>query len=852
MSVRLRSALCASAALLALAPSAPRAQQGTATVQAGARYRAGGLHRLLLGSSYRDLWAAPVTVPVLDLSTYAGGLTPTGTGGGNQTKSLRLRGADGREYAFRSVDKVQTQTLPKDLQRTLGAWVVQDQVSSFWPAAGVTAHALEAAAGVPHTTERLFVMPDDPRLGQYRAQFAGMLGTLEERPGTGRPLPPELAGADAIEDGDVFLVRLRAGPGERMDTREYLAVRLVDILLGDWDRHPGQYLWAGTPTPGGGHLWRALPRDRDYAFVDYDGLAMEVGRGAIWNLVRFRNPIDLRPMVMNASQLDHRLLGGMTRATWDSVTRAVQANLNDAAIDDAVATVPAEYRALRGPALAARLRARRDDLARVSATFYGYVTHEAEAHGTDQGDEAVVERLPDGNVRVTLRPAGGGEPFFDREYEWTETREVRVYLHGGADVVHVTGTGPEQVIVRVIGGGGDDRLADEGRAGHHTAFYDFEGSNTFDRRPHTKADRRPWDDVMWMPGNGSAPPRDWGFKNSALSFGGGWKGGGVGPYVSAGPAWTRYGFRRQPHAVTGSVQLQWAPLESRFGAVYNGDFRYVGTPLDRTEVSARVTELAASRFFGFGNDTDDGGLAGSHFRVWERQMAGDAEYWHGLARRTWIVGGVNGLVTAPEPEAGTPAGDLLPRGADDYAILGGRVGLVMARGDSAAYVRNGWTLQAWGSGYPVARSDAGAFGGAQGVATAYVSAGGRGPTLAMRAGGQKVWGEFPFQYAAFVGGGSSLRGYPSQRFAGDAAAFGSAELRQVLTRANLLVARGNLGVFGLADAGRVWVGGDSPGGWHTAYGGGLFFTILDGRYAVSAAYAHGEQGRINFELGMPF
>jgi hemolysin activation/secretion protein len=176
----------------------------------------------------------------------------------------------------------------------------------------------------------------------------------------------------------------------------------------------------------------------------------------------------------------------------------------------------------------------------------------------------------------------------------------------------------------------------------------------------------------------------------------------------------------------------------------------------------------------------------------------------------------------------------------------------MARGDSAAYVRNGWTLEAWGSGFPVARNDAGTFGGGQAVATAYFSPGSRGPTLAVRAGGQKVWGEFPFQYAAFLGGSHSLRGYPSQRFAGDAAAYGSAELRQPVTRANLLVARGTLGVFGLADAGRVWYQGTSSGGWHTAYGGGVFFTLLDRRYAVSAAYAYGEQGKFHVTMGMPF
>jgi len=36
------------------------------------RYDAGGLHRWLLGSEYRDLWTTPLAVEVLDLATFGG------------------------------------------------------------------------------------------------------------------------------------------------------------------------------------------------------------------------------------------------------------------------------------------------------------------------------------------------------------------------------------------------------------------------------------------------------------------------------------------------------------------------------------------------------------------------------------------------------------------------------------------------------------------------------------------------------------------------------------------------------------------------------------------------------------
>jgi hypothetical protein len=846
-----RVPLTVAAAAWLACPAALASQQRDTVVVVGRRYEAGSLHRSLLGATYRDLWTAPARVPFLDLGTFAGGLTPTEKGGGNQTTSLRFRGADGREYSFRSVDKDQTRTLPKDFQHTIVSWVVQDEVSSNLPAAGVPAHGVEAAAGVPHTTERMYVMPDDPRLGQFRQQFAGMVGTMEERPKIGGYMPPQLPGADRLLDTEEFLDSLEAGPRERFDDRGYLAVRLVDILLGDWDRHGAQYKWARIPQADGTHLWRVFPRDRDYAFVDYDGLLPRIAHAAIPNSVRYAPRIELLPMLLNASQLDHRLLGGVPRPAWDSVTAALQARLTDASLDAAIGAMPAEYRQREGARLASILRARRTDLARASAEFYRIIAREPEAHATDRADVAVIERLPDGNAWVTLTPAGGGAPIYRRWFSWWETREVRVYLHGGADTARVVGTGPDQVIVRVIGGGGDDYLADEGRTGHRTAFYDFEGHNTYVLRPHTKVDEAEWHLKLWTPGGGSLPPRDWGASGSLVAPSVGWRPAGVGPFVGIGPSWTRYGFRRQPYAVKQQLRLMWAVEQTRFGVEYLGDFRYVDRPQDRTELLARASGMEAARFHGFGNDTDDGGLTSNHFRVFEHQLLGDAAYWRGIGRRTWAVAELTGRFTDPEPVVGTPAGDLVPRGAKDFAIVGGRLGLVADRADTTAYPRNGWKLETWGTGFPIAFHDAGAFARAHAVGIGYLSAGSGGPTLALRAGGERVWGEFPFQYAAFLGGGGTIRGYPSQRYQGDASVFGSAEVRQVITRAKLVV-HGELGALALGDAGRVWYRGESPGDWHTAYGGGLFFAFQDRRHAVSATFAHGERNTVYLSFGLPF
>jgi hypothetical protein len=65
-----------------------------------------------------------------------------------------------------------------------------------------------------------------------------------------------------------------------------------------------------------------------------------------------------------------------------------------------------------------------------------------------------------------------------------------------------------------------------------------------------------------------------------------------------------------------------------------------------------------------------------------------------------------------------------------------------------------------------------------------------------------------------------------------------------------LLVRGKLGVSGLVDAGRVYVDGASPGGWHGAAGGSIWFATP--QLAVSATYAYGEDHRFYADIGLPF
>jgi hypothetical protein len=110
------------------------------------------------------------------------------------------------------------------------------------------------------------------------------------------------------------------------------------------------------------------------------------------------------------------------------------------------------------------------------------------------------------------------------------------------------------------------------------------------------------------------------------------------------------------------------------------------------------------------------------------------------------------------------------------------------------------------------------------------------PTLALRVGGKRVWGRFPFQEAAYIGDASTVRLGRQNRYAGEASVYGGSELRLFLTKFYFL-APADFGVLGLADVGRVFLDGEDSDRWHAAGGGGIWASFLDRSYMVRLSVA---------------
>lgn len=811
---------------------------------AGPEYEAGRLRATVLGRHHRELWTTPMRVGLLDLDAFAGGLKPVRRGGGFQTRSLRLQGRDGKEYTFRSVNKDPSAVLDSLLRGTVVDALVQDGISAAHPVGALVAAPLLEAAGVLHVAPLLAVLPDSPLLGDFREDFAGVLGLLEEHPDEREGGGAAFAGASRVAGSEALLEKVTGGIDDFVDVRAYLTARLMDVFMGDWDRHRDQWRWATFDTEAP-RRWLPIPRDRDQAFSHFDGLAMDMVRVAFPQFVRFSSEYpSLVRLHWSARELDRLFLPRLDGAAWDSVAISLQHRLTDAALADAVSHLPPELRAVHGSDLTATLRARRDGLLEAARDFYRLMAQDVDLRLTDASEDVRVDRSARGVLFVEVRGRGGDAPYLRRRFIATETEEVRIHLRGGRDVVHVLGE-DATIPVRLITGKGQDTVVVDGR-GSGVTLHDAAGSTVLlgDARP--KIDTRAFREWVWSEEDRDQP-RDWGDAWLPLpraSFS-----SDTGVLLGAGVRRDTFGFRTAPFATRISFEGGWAPSFGGGEVAFSVRRNRSNSPVF-VEGRGRGSSLEVLHYYGVGNDTPGGDRDTRRVDV-----------------TTWMAEGRLGAAwgTGLEASAGvrfqrSEAGPNEGRYFNDVreSLTGGSG----AFQDVAFFAGGAWSGQAgasalWGSldasVSPQVLDAAGTFGDAALRFGLHLTPHPDAPvSLVVRGGARKVWGPAPWTRKTFLGGGNTLRGWAGDRFSGDGSIFGSTEVLVRLGYPQILVPV-ETGIFVFGDAGRVFLEGASPGGWHGSLGGGLWLKPFGQPNTLRLGAGRSEEGvRFYGSLGLPW
>lgn len=840
---------------IAAAEELPGIGPARETVVPGKKYEKGGLYRFLFGADYRDLWTTPISLPVLDLRVFAGGLTPVTIVGHGQSKGLALKGADGRSYTFRPLIKDPRDLLPEELRESKAKAFLEDQMASGHPAGHTLLGPLMDAVGILHNDPKIVLMPDDPALGEFRKQFGGAAGDIEEYSGT-----PGFGGALETVDGEEMWNRLRESPAVRADARTYLAARLVDQLVGDWDRHRNQWRWARLQ---GRDAWQPIPEDRDQAFVRFEGAALTLIRPTLPLLVKFgKDYSNLEGLTFDGWDVDKRLLAELDKQAWDAVARDVRAALTDEVLDRAVGLLPPEYAPKDAARLLAGLKARRDGLLEQADRFYRFLSGSVDVFCTDQAEQVSAVRDPTGDLELSVTAAGSPQPYFRRLFRKAETDEVRVYLHGGDDQVTLSGGPKGGVLLRVIGGDGRDVLDDSQGGG--TRFSSADADDHVISGPGTHWDKRRYHAPPPNKSGEWIPPRDWGRRTIPmfrLTYE-----PDLGGLANAALLTTGYSFREHPYADRQLMRLSYSTKETAFRGYYDGDFRSENSRR-RLGLIALASGLEVQRFFGFGNETTiEGDPDDYKVDLHQYALAPSLGFSLGSAVDLQVgpIAKYSDTLESANPVLG--AGPLYGEG--QFGQVGGALSLRVDttgseyysnRGLPFAFPERGLRLDVAGTVFPAVWDVESTFGKVYGDARLFLTPRGSWrPTLVLATGGQKVFGTAPYFESAFLGGrvrlgryepGSqgAVRGLRPQRYAGDASLYGSADLFLPVTRTSFLGVPLQFGVQGFGDAGRVYVEGQSSDTWHHGFGGGVYFASPGRRNLFSFSLARSE-GRTVFYL----
>jgi Omp85 superfamily domain/Calcineurin-like phosphoesterase len=813
------------------------------TVAHAAYFGTGGLRKFLLGANYRKEWSIPVRVKVFDMT----GWTPLQRGGGNETRSLRIKNAAGTQYTLRGVEKYVTdKAIPEALVGDVFVKdLVTDGVSASYPYAALSIPPFATALEVPHANPRLVYVPDDPRLGIFRSDFANIFCFLEERePGNGKK-------TYNMTDLDE---KIEADNDNTIDQRRVLQARLLDMFVMDFDRHEDQWRWMAEDN-GKGQTLSPVPRDRDQPFFVNEGIIPWVA-GRNWvspQLQGFRAKArDITTYNFNARNFDHNYLNELSEKEWREASQAALAKMTDSLIEYALSLQPTSIHPYAMNSIIARLKERRKYFVGDMMTYYKFLARTVSVYGSDKKELFDIQRNEDGSVTVIVNKVNkngeAGKKMYERKFIAGETKEIRLYGRGGDDSFHTHGKGRSPIRVRMIGGAGEDHfdITAEAPAGK-TRIYDlsteknqFTGKGPFrsflSKDPAVNAV-----DLRGFKYNVLAPLLDFSYNPDD------------GIYLGVQFRYTVEGFHKDPYKQFHELSLEHSLATKAYAFKYN--FTAINA-IGKTDLLIHTSIEAPNNtinFFRLGNETayDKDAKDGiRYYRARFNLYDADVQLQKRIGRSVKLAAGpaFQYFTMDSSENSGRFITQTNLNGLDPVTLFkpktyaGGRItAIVDKRNDSIMPSRGIYWSNRFTS-YGGLNTDSHPFSQLNSDLSLYFSFNSRANVvLSSRVGWGKTFGQYEFYQAQFLGDLENLRGYRKFRFSGDERFYDNVDLRIKLADFETYLFPGSLGILFFNDMGRVWLKGEHSNDWHDGYGGGFWISPLK-KLVLTASYAQSPEG----------
>lgn len=815
----------------------------------GSTFSTSGGRYFWMGKNYRAEWNTPVKAAVLNLSTEKGGLTPVKRGGGKQTKSLRLEGADGRDYILRSIQKfITNETLPGDLQSEAAADLVSDGVSASYPYASLSVQVLAEAAGVPYSKVKLVYVPDDPKLGEYRADFANTLATLEER-------VPE--SVKKPFDTEEVVEKLEDDNDNTVDQMGLLRARILDMFVMDLDRHEGQWNW-GAIDKDKGKTYFAVPKDRDQAFYINQGVlpGLVKGRSLVPQLEGFKvQANNINRFNFAARNLDRFFLNQLSEQDWKQAVEKFVSQMTDAVIEKALAMQPAEIRSMPSNGqIVQTLKERRNFLVAEVMQYYHFISEIVSVTGSDKKELFDITKNDDATVLVQVykvdKDGQQSTKMYERKFDPLVTKELRLYGMDGEDKFVLHGKN-DRIKIRLIGGGDADAFENASDTRPEVLVYDrTDGNNTLKGKLKNNMSN---DTAV------NSFERIYYKYNYQSVFG--TIGYNPDDGLFLGPTFKliRHGFRKTPYKSLHQAKASFAFSTKAVNFQYHNEFMSVIG--DKTDIVGDIEYRGpnnTSNFFGYGVNSIYDKTKTGRFRYYRarydvgevalqlrHRFSNKVMFSFGPAFQIYSMDSTDNLNKVRNIFLNNMSGVVKSTAFARQSYFGARVSLNID-------TRNHPVLPSTGINWVTAVKHLSGITSksydkvtqVNSDFTFYLNLINDRLTFANRFGGGITMGKaFEFYQAQYLGSEENLRGFRRERFAGKSKIYNQAELRLRLANFRTYLFPAAFGIHAFVDAGRVYVDNDNDKKMLTGYGAGIWFSPLR-RILITFTYAMSDEDKI--------
>ncbi|MGE8525668.1 metallophosphoesterase [Chryseobacterium rhizosphaerae] len=807
----------------------------------------------LWGKHYRKYYGLPIQAKVATLDTLKGGLSPVRAGGGHQSNSLRLIAQNGQEYAMRGVKKSAIRFLNavafkntdfgSDFEGTAAEKFLLDFYTTGNPYTPFAIENLAEKINVLHSSSLLYYIPKQKALGEFNNEYGDELYQIEERLSGSEVDLKKLNGATATMNTLDMMENLHKSEKYSVDEKSYIRARIFDMLLGDWDRHQGQWRWVEYKE-GDHYIYKPIPKDRDQAFSKYDGLIFKsiMMDPALRHMQSFNEDIkNVKWLNREPYPLDVAFLKNSTENDWKKEAEYIQQNLSDKVIDEAFRNLPKEVQDETIQQIQQTLTIRRDKMVQYTADYYKALQKTVLITGTNKQDRFVISKEKNKiNIAQYRIKKEGDELVFQREYPKSSTNEIWIYGLDDDDIFDISGTESSGIKVRIIGGPNHDVYNVQN--GKNIKLYDFKSqNNTYNLKGHTA--RKITDDYQENTYNYQKPRYSFWDNYPAVSYNPD-EGAKIGTVVT----YTHNGFNQNPYTSKHTFKANYLTATSGIELIYNGIFpNTIGKW--KLDLNARfTTPNFAQNYFGFGNNTidrkDEFDKDYNRVRMQQLQITPSFSKKSFLGLVQTIQFGYEDYKVKNTPERFiAQSSQIEPRIFENQRFLGAKYTFSYEHSDKPAFPTMGLGFAisaAWKTNLEDTQRNFMTYEALLNIAHR-IDQNGR-FVFATKVQGKYINNNnFDFFQGSDLGGNNGLRSFRNNRFMGRSSVFQSSEIRWNFGHVRNGVAPIDFGILAGYDYGRVWMDDEYSRKWHQSAGGGIWISAME-TLSIRAAYFTGSDG----------